>query len=446
MRIGIYDRESNDRLYDLFTQGLTCTAHPWLAGLRKQAFIDFTETGLPTVRHEDWKYTNVLPFFDENLALPQGASMETARGWIERERLEPSSAVITLVNGRYWPSLSGIPEDFGGVTAVNLDEALFQWPERVRAHLGTHDDHRKHPLSALNLAFARDGAFVHIEKDSRIQKPIYVFHLTLPGAEGRSFVNTRSLVIAEPNSEATIVEKWIDGDCGAAFSNSVTEISVGAGARVRHVKWREKAADAVHVHRIHTDVDRDGSFRSYSITEGERLDRTDIDVSLNGEGAETELLGLYVLTDKRHADHHTFVDHRVPNTRSDERYKGILDGASDGVFNGKVFVRPDARKTRAAQKNDNLLLSSDATVNTKPQLEILADDVRCGHGATVGRLQPDALFYLQSRGIGKEQAERMLVRAFAAEILEAVPAESVKSGMTRRLFGTDPGPSKERTS
>jgi Fe-S cluster assembly protein SufD len=307
----------------------------------------------------------------------------------------------------------------------------------VEPHLARFARYDAQPFVALNTALMEDGAFVRIARGVVAEEPIHLLFLTV-AEEGPLVTYPRNLILADENSQATIVETYAALDGGVYFNNVVTEIIAAENAVLDHYKIQQESEGAFHIATQQVQQDRDSNFTSHSISLGGALVRNDINAVLNGTGIESTVNGLYLASGRQHVDNHTAIDHAKPHCNSHELYKGILDGHATGVFNGKIFVRPDAQKTDAKQTNQNLLLSADATINTKPQLEIFADDVRCTHGATVGQLDADAIFYLRSRGLGLEEARGLLTYAFASDILERVKVAPLRAELEKQLLSRLP--------
>jgi len=416
---------------------------PWLASLRKKAIERFAELGFPTTRHEEWKYTSVQPIAQTAFQPGEGAG--------EPESLSPckapSAPLLTFCNGRYAPRLSRIDGLPDGVVVTNLTAAPETHPEIVERHLAQYARYNDHPFVALNTALMQDGGFIYIPEGVLVEKPILLVHLCVAG-EAPVVSYPRTLIVAEESSQATFVETYT-GPTGEvltdphrerpSFTNAVTEIVGGENAVIDHYKVNQESEAAYHVAMTQIYLRRNSNFVSHSITLGGALTRNDINTVLDDEGIEATLNGLVVANGRQHVDNHTTIDHAKPHCTSHELYKGIWDGHATGVFNGKIFVRQDAQKTDARQTNQNLLLSQNAVINTKPQLEIFADDVRCTHGATVGQLDEDALFYLRTRGIGKEEARALLTYAFTSDILARIKVEALRTQLEELLASRHSG-------
>ena len=400
----------------------------WLAELRRGAIAVAREAGFPTTKHEDWKFTSVQPIATAELS-PIPADVASWRRGVEPSALAPhlfdrAWPRVVILNGRFVPELSqlaGLPR---GSRLLPLSRALVEEPELVRAHLGRVLAPGENTFASLNAAYVTDG-LVLVIRGEEPAPPVHVVYLTDEAARD-GMIHVRNLVVLERLASATLVESFVSLADVPVFTNAVTEISLGEGARLAHVKVQRQGERAYHMDTTQADQDRDSTWDSFSFALGGALARTNLYTRLAGDGAHVTLDGLYILHGEQHVDHQTRVEHIAPRCTSWEVYKGILDGRSHGVFNGKVYVRPEAQKTDGKQTNNNLVLSDQARVDTKPQLEIFADDVRCTHGATVGRLDPGALFYLRSRGLPLPEARRMLTWGFASDVLQTIAAAPVR--------------------
>ena len=393
----------------------------WLFPLRKAALARFAERGFPTVNDEDWRFTNVNPVaklpFEPVLDAPKnGFAPDTAKRFAFGEL---TATRLVFLDGHYVAELSS-PETASSIVASSLKTALASsHAGLLEKHLGRYALGDDNTFAALNTAFFQDGAFIHIPAGRTVDKPIHLLFVSTARQTGATS-HPRNLIVAEKGSQATIIESYVGLENAAYFTNAVTELIAGEGAIVEHCKFQDEAAEAFHIAAIHAHLGRGCNLIAHSIATGARLSRNNIRTSLAGEGVECVLNGLYLTKDEQLADHHMVVEHAQPHCQSHEYYNGILAGRSKGVFHGRILVRQIAQKTDAKQTNKNLLLSEDATVDTKPQLEIYADDVKCTHGATIGQLNDESVFYLRARGIGKETARRMLIHAFAGEIIERI--------------------------
>ncbi len=392
---------------------------PWLARRREAALAAFAGGGLPTLRDEDWKYTSVARIEKGGfglLPLAETAANTVSAGEIEALTL-PGTQRLVFVDGRYAPTLSSPEQLPAGVTVASLAAVLERDPERLRQWL---DGPRRDPpagFAALNAACMADGAYIHLAAGAVMETPI---HLLFVARKTNLATHSRNLVVAEPGSRACIVEHHAALGVTGYFTNVITDIVVGQDAEIKHYKLQEESTTAFHIAAVNADLAQGSRFASSSFALGGALARVDITVGLNAEAAECVLDGLYMADGHQHLDHHTRIDHAGPRGTSRELYKGVLSGAARAVFNGKVIVHAGAQQSDASQTNRNLLLSDDAEIDTKPQLEIWADDVKCSHGATVGQLDAEQIFYLRSRGIDDGAARAMLTYAFAAEMVERV--------------------------
>ena len=395
----------------------------WLARLRREAFERFAALGFPTTRNEEWKYTSVAPIAKVPFrpASDEGAPVPLSPREREGVRALEQPRRLVFVNGQYSPQLSTRPP--APATVASLREALRKDPAAIEPHLARHADFQASAFTALNTAFFEDGAVVRIPGGSVIEEPIHLVFVSAPANGQPTVSHPRILIVAEPNSQAAVVESYVGslppGE-GVSFTNSVTEIICGDGAVLEHSKFQRESLSAFHVQTIQAALGRGSNFVSHNVCLGGALARTDINVLFTAEGSECALNGLFLPGGTQHMDNHTLIDHAKPHCTSRELYKGILDGRSRGVFHGKIIVRPDAQKTDAVQTNKNLLLSREALVDSTPALEILADDVKCRHGSTIGQLDANSLFYLRSRGIGEREARALLTYGFAADLARRI--------------------------
>ncbi len=414
----------------------------WLSRIRREAIERFTAMGFPTTRDEEWKFTSVAPLAKISFspAAPEslaGFSKELAQEWLG----EGLRNRLVFVNGRYSKSMSSIgasAENFprgvlGGSLAAALQQANGQLEAQLEAHLARYADWRNHAFAALNTALWEDGAYLRISKGTVVEEPIHVLYVSTAGKQA-IVSHPRTLLVAEQDTQVTLIESYVGLPEGVCFSNAVTEIVAGENSVIDHYKLQKENEQSYHIAVFQVHQERSAHVSSCSISLDGALVRNDVNVALDAEGAECVLNGLYMAGGRQHVDNHTTVDHAKPHGASRQLYKGILSGRAAGVFNGKILVRKDAQKTNAVQYNKNLLLSENAGVNTKPQLEILADDVRCTHGATVGQIDPEAVFYLRSRGIAQQEAQNLLTYAFAGEVIERIRPEPVRTQVQTALF------------
>ncbi|MEO8199349.1 MAG: Fe-S cluster assembly protein SufD [Gemmatimonadota bacterium] len=406
----------------------------WLSALRRRAMDRFVETGLPTTRDEDWKFTSVSAIGQGAFSRPDpNAVYAASRASLHGLQFGvPEWSELVFINGRFSAELSNLPDPSRGISAQSLSTVLLESPGLLEAELA-----RVVPIdqafSALNTAFMADGAVIRVAP--RVQAPGLIHLLFLTDASAGPIVTyPRILIVAGESSDVSVVETYASLTSDVYFTNAVTEVIVGQNARVEHIKIQRESERAFHVGTVEARQTRDTRFRSFSFAIGGALARTNIYSVMQGENADCTMNGLYLLHGTQHIDHQTRIEHAEPNCTSREVYKGVLDGTSHGVFNGKVFVRPEAQKTDGKQTNKNLLLSEGAKIDTKPQLEIFADDVKCTHGATVGRLDEIGMFYLESRGIGAALARRLLTYGFAADVLAEVTQDPVRAQLERLVF------------
>ncbi|HLV26446.1 MAG TPA: Fe-S cluster assembly protein SufD [Gemmatimonadales bacterium] len=400
----------------------------WLAERRRIARARLTSYGFPTQKNEEWRYTNISPILEANFPV---APSHTEHG-VRAEHLDPyrySSTwpLMVFVNGNFAPELSEIHALPDGVSVLDFATALREEPEFVQPHLGALASiaAQTNAFTALNTALSSDGVVIHVQQEMEAELPIHLLFVS-DEAAARQAVHPRILIVAERNSKLSVVESWIGLADVPYFTNAVTEVLVGDGSTVQHVKEQRESRSAYHIGTIDAQQGRDSHFISFSFAIGGGMSRTNVHTVLAGAGCGATLNGLYMGNGKQHIDHQTRIEHAEPDCFSREVYKGILDDESHAVFNGQVYVRPVAQRTDGKQENNNMLLSPRAHVDTKPQLEIFADDVKCTHGATVGQLDETALFYMKSRGMSGEQARQLLTYAFAADVLETIELEEVK--------------------
>ena len=406
----------------------------WVHEIRRTALERFAELGFPSTHEEEWRFTNIAPIARTLFRPAPVTASSTVAETINRFPLADLGCPrLVFVNAQYCPELSTPGLLPTGVKAGSLAAALKEDGKALEPHLARYADFSTHCFVALNTAFLEDGAFIEIPKGVVVEKPLHILHIS--GADGQATVShPRNLIIAAPTSQLTVIETFFGLDEEVHFTNSVSEIVAGESAMVDYYKVQQESAAAFHYARVQVQQDRSSTVSTHSLALGSSITREEVQAVLNGEGAESLLHGLYVISGRQLVDNHTTIDHAKPHCSSREVYKGVLEGRSQGVFNGKIIVRPDAQKTDSKQSNKNLLLSEDATINTKPQLEIYADDVKCTHGATIGQIDPDAVFYLRSRGIGAQDARKLLTFAFANDVMERIRYEPLRERLAERLL------------
>jgi Fe-S cluster assembly protein SufD len=392
-------------------------APAWLKELRDGGIARFGALGFPTTKQEAWRFTSVTALAETvfELAHPLAPKQQPTLPLIERF-LVGGGPRLVFINGHFSAHLSHVADVPAGVRVESLARALTSGEAPVREHLCKYVPAQEHPFAALNIAFVQDGAYVHVPARVAVKEPIQILYLALAG--GPPFVaHPRSLFVVEREARAAIVETYANFGDGVYWTNAVTEVVAGDGARLDNYRVQREGSKAYHVAGTHAHQSRDSTVNLHAVSFGAALARHDLRGTLAGPGGYLILNGLYALTGDQHADHHTAIDHAAPHCESHEYFNGVLDDRSRGVFNGRIIVRPGAQKTDSKQTNNNLLLSRDAHADSQPQLEIYADDVKCTHGSTVGPLDPKALFYLESRGIGEVEARRLMTYGFASEIL-----------------------------
>jgi Fe-S cluster assembly protein SufD len=400
----------------------------WMREFRRSAMGEFERLDFPTMKNEDWHFTNIAPVAEKVFGLPR-AGAAISDEVVARFSYGQDWNTIIFVNGQ----LERIDVESKGIEVSSLASEIAKESEVVKRHLSKLATPESASFTALNTALASDGVVIRISADTKVDKPIHFLFVSDANAENTA-IQTRNLVFAERHSESTIIESYVTVGGNSYFSNAVSEVFVADGARLSHYKLQTESRNAFHVGTIQVHQAKDSRYESFSFATGAKLSRTNIYTTLAGDAAETILNGLYMVDGSQHVDHQTRIEHVAPNCPSHELYKGILDGNSHGVFNGKVYVHPEAQKTDGKQSNNNLLLSDGARVDTKPQLEIFADDVKCTHGATVGRLDETALFYMRSRGIGPAQSKRLLTYAFAADVLEKIELEPLREALEAQVL------------
>ena len=396
---------------------------PWLRKLREDAFARFCETGFPTTHDEDWRFTNVSPIARTQFVFgkqQKAFSNNDLTPWT----ITGAAAQLVFIDGRFAPPLSN-SANLPGVQIRSLKDQIASKPTDLEAHLGKYANIQRDAFCALNTAFLEDGAFVHVRRATVLEQPVHLLFVSIE-SETPTMSHPRNLVVFEDESQGTVIEEYVSMGKGAALSNSVTELIVGENATVSHYMIEREHRDAFNVSTLRIQQARSANVASHSLLLGGGLVRNNVHPVLAGEGGECLINGLFVGDGRQHLDNYMYVEHAKPHCSSRQFYNGILDGHAHGVFHGRIIVHKDAQKTDAKQTNRNLLLSDDAQIDTKPQLEIYADDVKCTHGATIGQIEENALFYLRSRGIDEISARRLLLLAFASECLDRM-----KPGLAR---------------
>jgi Fe-S cluster assembly protein SufD len=399
---------------------------PWLRKLRRDAFSRFSDVGFPTTHDEDWRFTNLSAIAQTPFQLARHGS-----AWLSQKELEPSrpagvACQLVFVNGHFARELSLVNNLPPGVKVDRLAGEISDNPGAIEPHLGRYLDIRRDAFCALNTAFLEDGAYVHIPRGTLVEEPIYLLFVST-GDDAPFMSHPRNLIVAEENSQATFVEDYVSVDGAAVFCNTVTELVAGDQTVLSHYMIEREHREAFNVSTLRIQQGRSANVVSHSVLLGGALVRNNVHPVLAGEGGECLINGLFIGNSEQHLDNYMLVEHASPRCGSRQFYNGILDGHAHGVFHGRIIVHKDAQKTDAKQTNRNLLLSDDAQIDTKPQLEIYADDVKCTHGAAIGQIEGDAMFYLRSRGIDEVSARKLLLLAFASECLDRM-----KEGPIRR--------------
>ena len=396
---------------------------------RKEAIENFNRIGFPNSKNEEWKYTNISPILNSKPAfdINEKASSLTKEN-IQKFLIAGENAVVLVFeNGIFNKSISTPANHSKGVEIVNLASVTDH--EIVKKHLGKIAFAGNEPFVALNNAFVQDGVFIHVKSEVQFEIPVHILYID-SSENPQHTTSVRNLIIAEKGSKINITESFhslTDEVCG--FTNSITEIAVMQNANVEFVKAQLSSSKSSQISYTQAIQERDSIFDTVTVTLSGELVRNNLHIKMNDVNCTSHLFGLYILDGNQLVDNHTLVDHAMPNCFSNELYKGIIGGKASGVFNGKIMVRKDAQKTNAYQSNKNILLTDDAQMNTKPQLEIFADDVKCTHGATTGQLDEEALFYLRARGIGEKSARALLNIAFAGDVLNNIKNEVLKENL-----------------
>jgi Fe-S cluster assembly protein SufD len=414
-------------LFEKLEQNRFSSQPQWLQSLRKAGISHFAELGFPTIQNEEWRFTNVSHLNKLRLEplsdAPDPKSLPSKEVVAKLSRSLPSAIKLVFLDGHFIPGLSDLSRKPEGLLIQNLASSLER--EEVENNLSRFAKYNDNPFIALNTALFADGVFIRIAKGLQVEDPIHIVQLSSGTTEGRTS-HLRNLVLAESGSRCFILETYVSLGEKPGFTNAVSEFKLEPTAHVEHCKFQDESQHNFHIATIQAHQEKESNFVSHSISIGGKLTRNNIHSVLDAERAESTLNGLYIGHDDQLVDHHTVIDHAKPHCNSHEFYHGILGATAKGVFNGKIFVRKDAQKTDAKQTNKCILLSDSATIDTKPQLEIFADDVKCTHGATVGQLDDNAIFYLRSRGIHSALARRILTYAFASEIVDRISNERAR--------------------
>jgi Fe-S cluster assembly protein SufD len=415
-------------IFDQFNNRAAAVQPRWLQLLREDAFARFSETGFPTTHEEDWRFTNVSAVANTPFEL---AGPDT----VSREQLAPFGSsefacYLVFVNGLFSQELSNTAMLPKGVTVASLAAQLKNDPASLELHLGRYLNTQRDAFAALNTALIEDGVYVHVPRGFAVETPIYVLYVTVPGS-APTMNHPRNLIVAEENSQVTVVEDYVSLGEGTTFSNAATELIAGDNANVSHYMIVREGDQAYNFSTLRIQQGRHANVATHSLLLSGALVRNNVHPVLAGEGSECLINGLFMANGRQHMDNYMLVEHASPHCDSRQFYNGILNGQSHGVFHGRIIVHKDAQKTDAKQTNRNLLLSDDAQIDTKPQLEIYADDVKCTHGATIGQFDDNALFYLRSRGLAEAAARHVLLLAFANECLDRMGSPQVREHLEK---------------
>lgn len=414
------------------------TPQDWFLPTRRAAFAHLAELGFPTTRHEDWLYTSVAPIVETPFEYHATNGANITRDQISPYLLGGSNGtLLVFINGFYAAELSSPVSQSDGLRVRNLRAALDQGEPTLADHLSRYATHEHDAFTALNTALMEDGAFIHVPKGLVVTDPLHMVFVSAPGGHPIAS-HPRILIIADAGTQASIVETHVGINGGTYFTNPVTELIVGEDAVINHYKVDCGGSESFHVSNWNIHQGDNSTVNAYAAVLGGRLVRNCVNTVLGGAGCECTVNGLYIVADHQHVDNHLIVDHAEPRSRSREAFKGVLNGHGRGVFTGRIIVREDAQQTDAKQTNMSLLLSEEAQVQSRPQLEILADDVKCTHGATVGQVDEEAVFYLCSRGLDEEAARSLLVYAFANDSIASVRLEPLRQRLTSLLLSRLP--------
>ena len=427
-----------EKYQSAFSAHMDFDSLPWLSAHRQSAFDQFQETGFPTRRHENWKYTDVSPITKTGFVLANADHKLIGKGDLDTILYgQKNSHEVVFINGQFSSEHSNIGTLPDNVIIGSLREALINTPELLETSLNQCIESKHHLFAALNTAFFNDGAFICAPDNIAIEEPIILYFISSLTDESLAMA-PRNLIVMGKNAQANVIESFHGLEGVVSFTNTITEIETAEGALLEHYKIQQDNTDSFHIGGTHLKQHRNSRVESHSISLGGSVVRNDIVTELADEGAEVVLNGLFMGNGRQHVDNHTLVNHSKPNTQSEENYRGVLDGRSQGVFNGKVIVHKDAQKISAAQSNANLLLSDHAEIDTKPELEIYADDVKCSHGATIGQLDKNMLFYLRSRGLDEATDRSLLTFAFADDIIRRIKFAPIREQLEFSVGGRLP--------
>jgi Fe-S cluster assembly protein SufD len=426
-------RSSFREKFESFESSLNGSSKSKVHEIRKKAFSFFEEKGFPGTKDEEYKYTHLGKAIESNFEFrfnPAATTITPEK--FQSYRLKAIDAQeLVFVNGQYVPELSCV-EPEPGISILDLDEAYNHFPAEINDHFSAYAKIESDAFVALNTAFSKHGAFIKVDDNCIIEKPVLIYNISEGGENQVSY--PRNLVLVGKNAQATVVEFFISPQDQKTLTNAVTEAFVQQNGGLEFYKIQTDIENSYHIGTTQISQERDTRVNTHTVTLNGNMVRNNLNIALDGENCETHMYGLYLLHGSTHVDNHTLVDHRKPNSFSNELYKGVMHDKSTGVFNGKIYVQQDAQKTNAFQSNKNILLNEDASVNTKPQLEIWADDVKCSHGCTVGQLDDEQVFYLRTRGLSEDQAKAMLLIAFVNDILNNMKIGQIREDVNEKIL------------
>lgn len=418
--------------FSSFEQGLNGGSKLPIHQFRKNAAAKLQELAFPTIKDEEWKYTDLAPVLGHRFVPTATPKIAVQHAQIEKFLFNHAEYnTLVFVNGAFAQELSNIIDGDDKIVVLPMQTVMTQHPELLLNHLGKNIEQKSAIFPELNGAFLQDGAFLLVKKNTVLERPVHILYLTANADEFA--IQPRNLFILEDNAQASVIENYETIESGVSFTNAVTEVFLGKGANLSHVRIQDENENSFHISLSEAVLQKSSVYTYHTIDLGGKIARNNFHARFTEGDAECHLNGLYLLSDGQLIDNHTLIDHAKPNCQSNELYKGVLAGKSRAVFNGKVLVRKDAQKTNAFQSNKNILLSDTAIVDTKPQLEIFADDVKCSHGATIGQLDDESVFYLRSRGLSYEQARNILIFAFAKNVVDSITHAEVLAYIEQKI-------------
>lgn len=419
--------------FEIYESKLNGSATEKINNIKLDAKKYFELLGFPTRKQEDWRFTNINPIISNEYNLVEDKELYLSNEDVQKFLIPDLKAnILVFINGKYSKQNSKIISGNDKVFIGTLKETEKSKKELFEKYFAKAADYKTDGFTALNTAYTDNGVFIHITRKNELSEPILILNIT-DSSKSEIMYNPRVLLVAEESSKLSLIEIYESNGVNFNFSNAVTEIYAGNNSEVNYYKIQNEGDKSYHVGTTQVQQERDSRFNSLTVSWGGSVIRNNLNASLKNEGTDTVMKGLFISEKSQQIDNHTFVDHASPNCHSNELYKGIMDGESNCVFNGKIMVRKDAQKTNAYQMNKNIILSKKALVNSKPQLEIFADDVKCSHGATTGQLDTEQLFYLKARGIGEKEGKKLLLYAFANEIFEDVHINELKEYLGKKL-------------